>query len=109
MTKQSFSIKSYVNKHLRNHLKKTKTQKDLANTACKVSSHEKRRLPTLPRVCSTIGADGLNFSVRNGKRWIPRAVIALISFLPTETLYSLSPLYQKNTHTRKLITSLNQV
>lgn len=30
MTKQSFSIKSYVNKHLRNHLKKTKTQKDLA-------------------------------------------------------------------------------
>ena len=21
--------------------------------------------------CSTIGADGLNFSVRNGKRWIP--------------------------------------
>ena len=41
MTKQSFSIKSYVNKHLRNHLKKTKTKKDLANTACKVSSHEK--------------------------------------------------------------------
>ncbi len=75
MTKQSFSIKSYVNKHIRNHLKKTKTQKkDLANTACKVSSHEKRRLPTLPRVCSTIGADGLNFSVRNGKRWNPDTI-----------------------------------
>ena len=23
---------------------------------------------------STIGADGLNFSVRNGKRWIPDAI-----------------------------------
>ena len=33
-----------------------------------------RRRPTLPRVCSTIGADGLNFSVRNGKRWNPDAV-----------------------------------
>ena len=25
-------------------------------------------------VCSTIGAVGLNFSVRNGKRWIPDAI-----------------------------------
>ena len=25
--------------------------------------------------CSTIGADGLNFSVRNGKRWNPDAII----------------------------------
>ena len=24
--------------------------------------------------CSTIGADGLNFSVRNGKRWDPAAI-----------------------------------
>ena len=24
--------------------------------------------------CSTIGAIGLNFSVRNGKRWIPNAI-----------------------------------
>ena len=24
--------------------------------------------------CSTIGADGLNFSVRNGKRWNPDAI-----------------------------------
>ena len=24
--------------------------------------------------CSTIGADGLNFSVRNGKRWDPDAI-----------------------------------
>jgi len=28
---------------------------------------KKRRRPTLPQ-CSTIGANGLNFSVRNGKR-----------------------------------------
>ena len=35
---------------------------------------KKRRLPTLPRVCSTIGADGLNFSVRNGKRWNPDTI-----------------------------------
>ena len=27
-----------------------------------------RRRPTLPHICSTIGANGLNFSVRNGKR-----------------------------------------
>ena len=25
-------------------------------------------------LCSTIGADGLNFSVRDGKRWIPNAI-----------------------------------
>ena len=31
------------------------------------------------RSCSTIGAIGLNFSVRNGKRWIPNAITALIS------------------------------
>ena len=27
-----------------------------------------------PNLRSTIGADGLNFSVRNGKRWIPDAI-----------------------------------
>ena len=30
-------------------------------------------------ICSTIGAIGLNFSVRNGKRWIPDAITTLIS------------------------------
>ena len=35
-------------------------------------SIKKRRRPTLPLMRSTIGADGLNFSVRNGKRWEPR-------------------------------------
>ena len=39
---------------------------------------KRRRLPTLPRVCSTIGAGGLNFSVRNGKRWNPAAIAALV-------------------------------
>ena len=29
-----------------------------------------RRQPTLPPSGSTIGTQGLNFSVRNGKRWI---------------------------------------
>ena len=38
------------------------------------------RRPTLPGACapSTIGAGGLNFSVRNGKRWIPAAMTAQI-------------------------------
>ena len=37
----------------------------------------KWRLPTLPRgVRSTIGAGGLNFSVRDGKRWNPAAIAA---------------------------------
>ena len=29
---------------------------------------------------STIGAAGFNFSVRNGKRWNPRAMAALVFF-----------------------------
>ncbi len=39
-----------------------------------------RRRPTLPGACapSTIGAGGLNFSVRNGKRCIPAAMTAQI-------------------------------
>ena len=38
-------------------------------------SLKKRRLPTLPLLRSTIGVTGLNFSVRNGKRWNPGAVV----------------------------------
>ena len=34
----------------------------------------RRRLPTLPLLRSTIGVAGLNFSVRDGKRWNPGAV-----------------------------------
>ena len=29
----------------------------------------------LSHKCSTIGANGLNFSVRNGKRWNPIAIV----------------------------------
>ena len=42
----------------------------------KPSNNRKWRRPTLPRVCSTIGATGLNCSVRNGKRWDPGAIAA---------------------------------
>ena len=38
----------------------------------------KRRLSTLPLLRSTIDVVGLNFSVRNGKRWIPNAITTLI-------------------------------
>ena len=38
-------------------------------------SKKKRRLPTLPLLRSTIGVIRLNFSVRNGKRWNPDAIV----------------------------------
>ena len=60
------------------------------------SSLKKRRLPTLPRVCSTIGAGGLNFSVRNGKRWNPATIatwnkvdISLHNFLQVQLVISI--------------------
>ena len=42
------------------------------------------RCPTLPGACapSTIGAGGLNFSVRNGKRCIPAAMTAQVVEVP---------------------------
>ena len=40
---------------------------------------ERWQRPTLPQSCSTIGAVRLNFSVRNGKRWNPYAIITLIN------------------------------
>ena len=49
-------------------------QKSPSRFLSKGFSLKKRRLPTLPRVCSTIGAGGLNFSVRNGKRWNPATI-----------------------------------
>ena len=42
---------------------------------CKGILQKKRRLPTLPLLRSTIGVTGLNFSVRNGKRWNPGAIV----------------------------------
>ena len=39
------------------------------------SPHEKVAASYSPALhCSTIGAGGLNFSVRNGKRWDPAAI-----------------------------------
>ena len=46
-----------------------------------LSVKEQRRLPTLPRVCSTIGAGGLNCSVRNGKRWDPATIATLMTIM----------------------------
>ena len=55
-----------------------------SSVAAGASTLKKRRLPTLPRVCSTIGAGGLNFSVRNGKRWNPATVATLIWRVPAD-------------------------
>ena len=62
-------------------------------------------------LCSTIGADGLNFSVRNGKRWIPDAINRLnkctVHFLYThivrKRIYSFTSYFRKQPHsaTRK--------
>ena len=47
----------------------------------------KRRLPTLPLLRSTIGVTGLNFSVRNGKRWNPGAITTRMGDMMNATLY----------------------
>ncbi len=38
---------------------------------------------------STIGVAGFNFSVRNGKRWSPRAIATLVRFIKGVGLYVL--------------------
>ena len=53
---------------------------ELTPFPCFESLTLKRRLSTLPLLRSTIGVVGLNFSVRNGKRWIPNAITTLIPF-----------------------------
>ena len=52
---------------------------------------------------STIGVAGLNFSVRNGKRWIPRAVITLVSSLTSgcALFAELRSAYGSRCHRRK--------
>ena len=52
------------------NLHKTKEARSIKNGLLK-----DQRRPTLPVLSSTIGADGLNFSVRHGKRWNPNAKI----------------------------------
>ncbi len=51
---------------------KTKVPDDIAIIG---DSNEKEAATYSPALhCSTIGASGLNFSVRNGKRWDPTAI-----------------------------------
>ena len=60
--------------------KYSETKKDSRPTEWTGVFIYKRRLPTLPLLRSTIGVARLNFSVRDGKRWIPRAITTLISY-----------------------------
>ena len=51
------------------------TKKGLPDSVCPGGSHSKEAATYSPALhCSTIGASGLNFSVRNGKRWDPTAI-----------------------------------
>ena len=61
---------------------RTKT-KSPAATSLRRTPLKKRRRPTLPLLRSTIGVTGLNFSVRNGKRWNPGAVATWIVIMTT--------------------------
>ena len=62
-------------------------QKDSLRIALEGVLLKSWRLPTLPRVCSTIGVTGLNFSVRNGKRWNPGAITTRMGDMMNATLY----------------------
>ncbi len=55
--------------YVRAHNKKTPTVSN-RGFVCKVGGD----LLSHILLCSTIGAGGLNFSVRNGKRWNPSAI-----------------------------------
>ena len=51
------------------------TKKSPLQTILKGTHSEKKAATYSPALhCSTIGDDGLNFSVRNGKRWEPAAI-----------------------------------
>lgn len=63
---------------------KTKVLSSIKTTGLK----GKWQLPTLPLIRSTIGVSGLNFSVRNGKRWNPAAITTLINRQLTIVLIS---------------------
>ena len=51
----------------------TKALLSIKTTGLKI----KWQRPTLPHLCSTIGAIRLNFSVRDGKRWNPHAITTI--------------------------------
>ena len=67
----------YASLHLQSNSPPYK-KREPPSTLAQGFSLRKRRLPTLPLLRSTIGVVGLNFSVRNGKRWNPNAITTLI-------------------------------
>ena len=84
---KGWSINSWT---IKAHNNNQKTQKIKITSNWLVYTHKKRSLafakllkeaasysPTF--YCSTIGVNGLNFSVRNGKRWNPVAITTQIS------------------------------
>ena len=73
------------------------------------SINKKRRLPTLPRVCSTIGVSGLNCSVRNGKRWNPAAIATWITVDNISKQDSNQSRCIKNTHNSKYTSHLRRL
>ena len=54
--------------------KTSQNQKDLRDFSPRSSLRKKAATYSPALHCSTIGASGLNFSVRNGKRWNPTAI-----------------------------------
>lgn len=69
---ESYRVESYV-------VESGATKKEQKKRASKISLQSslilKKAATYSPALhCSTIGADGLNFSVRNGKRWNPDAI-----------------------------------
>ena len=60
---------------VQSHRKRAGTKKGAPGTLYPRSSGWKEAATYSPALhCSTIGASGLNFSVRNGKRWDPTAI-----------------------------------
>ena len=68
MRVESYSIESY---RVENGTKKKRASK-ISLQSSLILKKAATYSPAL--YCSTIGADGLNFSVRNGKRWNPDAI-----------------------------------
>ena len=54
--------------------KTTQNEKDLRDFSPRSLIRKKAATYSPALHCSTIGASGLNFSVRNGKRWNPTAI-----------------------------------
>ena len=70
-----------------------KSDRNKKTPGCKILGNGIRRRPTLPgRVQpSTIGAEGLNFCVRNGNRWDPFAIATGNCFLIRARLSNACP------------------